>query len=214
MLYPHGHTWSCLNCLGYFIFISTYMISKYCFDLKTPVAHPLADCGVLNDCNIDESKIWYTSKDNVSKEFLEWIDQLGLILTQPICIFYTPKGGKCDIHTDGDGNTVDRVCMNWCVQGSNSLMYWFRLKKKQDTNFKTQLLLEQPYVAYERSQVVHLHTQAVKWPSVVQTAIPHEITNGSTEPRWVISCDLSLKQSPGDGLTMKQAKKIFKSWMY
>jgi hypothetical protein len=189
------------------------MISEYCFDLKIPVNHPLQDAGILNQTG-NKPEIWFADKTNISQEFLSWIDNLGLVITYPPLIFYTPKGHQCGIHIDGYGAMLDRACMNWCVQGAGSLMHWYKIKDGQDPFETTETQAGTPYVQYRPTQVEHLHSQSVKWPSIVQTGIPHNIHNHTLEPRWVLSCDLSLKEAPTAGLTMKQAQEIFQSWMF
>ena len=103
--------------------------------------------------------------------------------------------------------------MNWCVQGSGSLMHWYTIKNNQTPfeNAKTQA--GTPYVQYHPSQVNHVHSQSVNWPSIVQTGMPHNIHNSTFEPRWVLSCDISFKSAPESGMTMAQASEVFKPWI-
>lgn len=187
-------------------------MNDYAFDLKIPVSHPLKDPSVLNQDG-DRPEIWFADRDNVSEEYLAWIDSVGLIMTYPPLIFYTPKGQQCGIHIDGFGELMDRACMNWCVQGAGSLMHWYRVKEGEVPFETTETQAGTPYVQYHPRQVDHLHSQAVKWPTIVQTGIPHNIHNHMFEPRWVLSCDLSLKSAPDQGLTMQQAREIFSQWI-
>jgi hypothetical protein len=189
------------------------MISDYCYDLNIPVKHLLVDADLLNQSG-NTPEIWFADSKDVSPEFLEWIDQLGLVMTYPPLIFYTPKGQQCGIHIDGRGELLDRACMNWCVQGAGSLMHWYKVKENNIPFETTETQAGTPYVQYHPTQVEHLHSQAVRWPSIVQTGIPHNVHNHTFEPRWVLSCDLSLKTSPEAGLTMAQARDIFQSWMF
>jgi hypothetical protein len=188
------------------------MKSNYCVDLSIPVAHPLKDPSILNQTG-DTAEIWFADHNNVSIEFTEWLDSLGLVMTYPPLIFYTPKGKQCGIHIDGYGELSDRACINWCVAGAGSLMHWYVVKDRQEPFENTKTQAGTPYVQYHPSQVEHLHSQSIKWPSIVQTGIPHNIHNSMFEPRWVLSCDISIKSAPEAGLTMEQAKEIFKQWI-
>jgi hypothetical protein len=188
------------------------MQSNYCFDLTIPVLHPLKDPSILNQTG-DSAEIWFTEHSNVSDEFTTWLDDLDLVMTYPPLIFYTPKGKQCGIHIDGSGQLLDRACMNWCVQGSGSLMHWYTIKNNQTPFENTTTQAGTPYVQYHPSQVNHVHSQSVNWPSIVQTGMPHNIHNSTFEPRWVLSCDISFKSAPESGMTMAQALQTFKKWI-
>ena len=188
------------------------MKSNFCCDLQIPVQHPLTDPSVLNQTG-DLPEIWFAEYDNVSEEFIEWLDSLDLIMTYPPLIFYTPKGKQCGIHIDGDGQLLDRCTMNWVVDGAGSMMHWYSIKEGETPFEITETQAGTPYVQYHPNQVNHLYSHIVKWPTIVQTGIPHNIHNSTWEPRWVISCDISKKLNPKEGLTMKESTEIFKRWI-
>jgi hypothetical protein len=133
-------------------------------------------------------------------------------MTYPPLIFYTPNGQQCGIHIDGFA-VSDRACINFILQGAGSLMHWYKLK--DDTNITEQVATQAgtPYTLYQPEEVTHLHSHAVKWPSIVQTGLPHNITNHTKEPRWCLSCDISKKETPEVGLTMAEAIEVFKKWI-
>lgn len=183
----------------------------YCRDLSIPLMHPLKDPSILNQTG-SEPEIWFASIDDVNSEFANWLDSQGLVMTYPPLLFYTPAGGQCGIHIDGFGVT-DRACMNFIVQGIGSIMHWYNLKPTVEISQQDATQADTPYTLYQPNQVEHVHSQVVKWPSIVQTGVPHNITNHTTEPRWCISCDVSFKTSPEAGLTWIQAMETFKQWM-
>lgn len=188
------------------------MNKKYAVDLQIPVKHPLKDPNTLNQTG-DEVDIWFDDHSNISDEFKQWLDNLGLIMTYPPLIFYTPKGKQCGIHVDGHSPTSDRACMNWCIQGAGSMMHWYELKYDQEPFEITETQAGTPYLQYHPNQLNHMYSHVVKWPTLVQTGVPHNIHNSVWEPRWLISCDISTKQDPELGLTMDQALEIFKKWI-
>jgi hypothetical protein len=188
------------------------MNKNYSADLTIPVPHPLKDPSILNQFD-DQTAIWFAGYDDVSKEYTAWLDSLGLVMQYPPLIFYTPKGKQCGIHVDGHSANADRACMNWCVQGAGSMMHWYRLKEDQKPFETTETQAGTPYIQFHPNQVDHLHSHVIKWPTIVQTGIPHNIHNRTWEPRWVISCDISKKENPDAGLTMNQALEIFKRWI-
>lgn len=188
------------------------MNKKYAVDLKTPVSHPLKDTSILNQTD-DQTAIWFADQNNISSEYKKWLEELDLVMTYPPLIFYTPVGKQCGIHVDGHSPYSDRACMNWCVQGAGSMMHWYSLKQDESPFETTETQAGTPYIQYHPKQVNHLYSHIVKWPTIVQTGIPHNIHNSMWEPRWIISCDISRKSNPDAGLTMQEAEEIFKKWI-
>lgn len=187
-------------------------MKQYAIDLTVPVIHPLKDPSILNQTG-DQTEIWFADHKDVSVEFLTWLEELGLVMTYPPLIFYTPKGKQCGIHVDGHSPDSDRAAMNWCVQGVGSMMHWYNLKDGEQPFETTDTQAGTPYLQYHPKQVNHLYSHIVKWPTIVQTGIPHNIHNNVWEPRWIISCDVSKKENPEAGLTMAESLEIFKSWI-
>lgn len=182
----------------------------YCVDLNVRVT-PLVDFTELNQTG-DEPAIWFANPEHVSDEFKMWLDEQGLVMTYPPLIFYTPKGQQCGIHIDGYA-VSDRACVNFILNGSGSLMHWYKLKEGYEITEQVQTQAGTPYTLYQPYQVEHVYSHAVKWPSIVQTGVPHNITNHTSEPRWCISCDISKKENPEAGLTMAEALEVFKKWI-
>jgi hypothetical protein len=187
-------------------------MNKYCFNLNIPVRHPLKDPSVLIWQVESDPNIWWADKTNVSEEFWQFLDKLELTMTYPILLFYTPEMQGIPIHIDGPYPESDRAVMNWCVGGAASEMFWYKLKENIHADVKI-TPAGTPYTRYTDDQVIFLHRQPVGWPSIVQTGIPHKITNYGPDKRWVLSCDISLKSNPELGLTWAQAQEIFKPWI-
>ena len=186
-------------------------MNDYCFNLNLPVAHPLIDPSILKWDKEDEPSSWFCDHKDIAPEFTNFLDSLGLVMTYPILIFYTPENQDIPIHIDGIGIS-DRFVMNWCVGGEGSVMQWYELNGSDITEAKV-TTAGTPYTRYEVDQVNLLHTQPVGWPSMVQTGIPHRITYYGPEKRWVLSCDVSFKTDPEAGMTRSQALEVFKPWM-
>lgn len=182
----------------------------YCADLTIPVS-PLKDYTILNQTSL-EPEIWFADFSNVSTEFIDWLSELGLVMTYPPLIFYTPNGGQCGIHIDGF-DISNRACVNFVVQGAGSLMHWYKLKEGTELTEQVATQAGTPYTLYQPEEVEHVHSQPVRYPSLVQTGVPHNITNHTKEPRWAISCDISKKENPEAGLTWEEAVEVFKPWM-
>jgi hypothetical protein len=186
-------------------------MNPYCFDINIPVLHPLRDPNILDQTG-EETQIWFVKNTDVSTQFVNWLDNNNLILTYPPLVFYTPPQGECGIHIDGS-EIVDRVTMNWAIQNAGANMHWYKLKAGSTITSQEFTQANTPYTQYKSEQVLHVHTQPIAWPSIAQVGIPHRITNHVDAPRWAISCDISLKSAPTQGLTIEQAKEIFKQWI-
>ena len=182
----------------------------YSIDLTIP-GDPLNDYSILNQTGT-EPEIWFANNNQVSNEFRDWLDSLGLVMTYPPLIFYTPPGQQCGIHIDGY-EISDRACVNFIVGGEGSLMHWYKLKQIVAIPEQVETQAGTPYTLYRPEQVEHVYSHAVKWPSIVQTGEPHNITNHTQGPRWCISCDISKKENPGSGLTWDEAVEVFKKWI-
>lgn len=182
----------------------------YAVDLKIPVS-PLADYSSLNQTG-NEPEIWFAKHEDVHNDFKKWLDEQGLVMTYPPLLFYTPAGQQCGIHIDGFA-VADRACVNFILSGAGSLMHWYKLKEGYEISEQVQTQAGTPYTLYQPYQVDHVYSHAVKWPTIVQTGVPHNIHNHTLEPRWCISCDISKKENPEAGLTMAQALEVFKTWI-
>jgi hypothetical protein len=182
----------------------------YCVDLKIPV-DPLKDYSILNQTG-SEPEIYFAEPGQVNEEFTFWLEQNNFVMTYPPLIFYTPKGQQCGIHIDGF-DVSDRACINFIVGGSGSLMHWYKRKDNCGVTTQVETQAGTPYTIYDPDQVEHVYSHAVKWPSIVQTGVPHNIHNHHKENRWCISCDISFKDNPKSGLTMEQAIGAFKQWI-
>jgi hypothetical protein len=182
----------------------------YAVDITIPVS-PLADYSVLNQTS-NEPEIWFAKTEDVDTSFTLWLDQQGLVMTYPPLIFYTPAGQQCGIHIDGYA-VSDRACVNFILGGAGSLMHWYKLQEGQEISEQVATQAGTPYTLYDPHQVKHVFSHAVKWPTIVQTGVPHNITNHTHGPRWCISCDISYKDKPEEGLTMIQALEAFKKWI-
>jgi hypothetical protein len=182
----------------------------YAVDLTVPFS-PLADYSILNQ-TIAEPEIWFADPKNVSNEFRQWLSNHNLVMTYPPLIFYTPPGDQCGIHIDGYA-IGDRACINFIFGGAGSLMHWYKLNDNIDITEQVETQAGTPYTLYKPQQVTHVYSHSVKFPSIVQTGVPHNITNHTQGPRWCVSCDISLESKPEDGLTMEQALEVFKKWI-
>lgn len=119
--------------------------------------------------------------------------------------FYSPPYYTQPIHRDG--LFTDLVKMNFVIGGTNSVMNWYTIKDNADPEPK-KTRIGATYKEYELDQVEIIDTHTIKFPTLVQVGIPHNIIN-DYESRLCI-CLVLLNKSM-NLLTMKEALDAFKS---
>lgn len=184
-------------------------MNDYCFQVACPI-EPFKDPDFpLEILKTDQYR--HTKIDrfrHISPELFAWYKDLGIKINM-VEVIYRPAHNIGDIHVDrGIG---DKIKMNWIYgQDDDSMMNWFNYDPTYQviagmTNVDT------PYVTFPDDKCTTIYSQLVKSPSVCQTGIPHNITNG-TRPRLCISVDL-LEASTMQGITFKRAQELFHNYL-
>jgi len=120
-------------------------------------------------------------------------------------LFYTPPFSFTGIHIDSLGG--DYTKLNYIYGGENSFMNWWKQKPNVSTVIKN-TAIDSQYISYRPSEVDLIDKQQVKFPSIVQVGIPHNIQNFK-EPRYCLS--LVLRKQDKTRLTMAESIEIFNS---
>jgi hypothetical protein len=118
-------------------------------------------------------------------------------------LFYTLPFSVTVIHLDAFGG--DYTKLNYVYGGNNSFMNWYK-QKNNILNSLSTTIINSPYISYTKHQVVLIDTQQVKFPSIVQVGIPHNIHNFE-EPRYCLS--LILRKHDNTRLTMAESIELF-----
>ena len=139
---------------------------------------------------------------NLNPELIRLLNSLDLKILL-VELFYTKPFTKTGIHIDVTGG--DYTKLNFIFGGKDSVMIWY--KSKDDIKKSTsKTLINTSYISYRQHEVDMIDKQTVKFPSIVQAGIPHNIINYS-EPRWCLS--IVLVRSTGERLTMKESIDLF-----
>ena len=118
-------------------------------------------------------------------------------------LFYTPPFSVTIIHIDAFGG--DYTKLNYVYAGKNSFMNWYK-QKTNISNSPSTTTINSPYISYRKNQVDLIDKHQVKFPSIVQVGIPHNIHNFE-EPRYCLS--LVLKKQDNTRLTMAESIELF-----
>jgi len=122
-------------------------------------------------------------------------------------LFYTPPFQITRIHVDDAGG--DYTKLNYVFGGKDSLMYWWQ-QKLSEPNIADVTEIDSQYTVYKTTEVDLIDKQSVKFPSLVQVGIPHNIQNFE-EPRYCLS--LVLRKQDNTRLTMAESIEIFKQYL-
>jgi hypothetical protein len=139
-------------------------------------------------------------------------DLISLLATLNLTIgfaelFYTAPYSVTRIHTDYLGG--DYIKINYIFGGKDSFMYWWKPKPNIiKTPLKTSI--DSFYISYNQTEVDLIEKKSVKFPSIVQVGIPHNIKNFE-EPRYCLS--FVLRNQNDNRLTMAESIEIFKDYL-
>lgn len=158
-------------------------MNNYCVDLNLPKPFANEEYALAHLKEKFKSTNHIVVTDLVNPEITEILEQHGLQLALLEAIYVKP-GQTTFIHSDGTF-LGDLPKINWIYGGVPSVMNWYTVnsgvtREPEDNPISTGRL------RYETSEVTKVHTQQVKFPSLVQAGTPHNISNGSNH-RYCVS---------------------------
>jgi hypothetical protein len=179
-------------------------MNSLCRHLNIPVPFLKA---YFNKKKYSTARHQFLDKDEISPEYLKWIESLGLILDHAEVFFSTPHT-YYTIHQD-QHSRIDFPKINFIYGGSNSFMNWYTVKPEKTGN-KAHTAIDSPFVGYAPDEVDLLYSKELKSPSLVQAGVPHNVTLSDTV-RWCVSTvylypDRKL-------LSWADAERIFQPYM-
>ena len=120
--------------------------------------------------------------EDINPELIKFFETLNLRIHLAE-IFYSHPYYDSPIHIDTLPG--DFTKLNWQYRGSRSKMNWYRVLDldKKDISITP---IGTNFVSYSRSEVEIIETNDIKFPSLVQAGVPHNIKN-DYEERWVLS---------------------------
>lgn len=121
-------------------------------------------------------------------------------------IFYSHPFYNSPIHVD----TIpgDFTKLNWIFGGADSKMMWYRQTASTEKNI-LETSIGTHFISFSTKEVELVESNDIKFPSLVQAGVPHNIKNGP-EDRWVLSI-VFKKEIDGKRPTMKESIDIFKN---
>lgn len=175
-----------------------------CVNLNLNI-HPLREGIDINSYGTTKHII--VSVNDINHDLMSFLNTLNLTV-KFVELFYTPPYFFSKIHTDNLGG--DYVKLNYIFGGKDSFMFWW--KPKLDTSTQpVKTSINSLYIGYHETDVDLVDKQQVKFPSIVQVGVPHNIENFE-EPRYCLSLVLR-KQDDNTRLTMAESIEIFKGYL-
>lgn len=181
-------------------------MNNFCVDLIIPFA-PLKD-------GFDFEKLKRTSHSKIDPEdlnpnLIEFADKFGLTLHLAECFYSNPLGKKfSQIHRDVSG-AASATKFNWSYGGGGSLMNWFIPITDIERLSTTAIGVRYRY--YNNEDVKLIHSQPVGFPSLLEVALPHNVTIGNKER---ICVSILFKYKYTDFFpTFSEAVELFKDYI-
>ena len=144
----------------------------------------------------------------IHSDLLSLLDDLDLKVIY-IEVFFKHPFEKNPIHAD-DGPS-DMSKLNWIFGGGRSVMNWWTPKiGEQYKPIEVVTDINSSALCYPEDSVDLVHTQAIGFPSIIQSGVPHNITMGN-EPRWCYSLVFFTKDIRR--LTFVQTIDLFKKYI-
>jgi hypothetical protein len=174
-----------------------------CFHLNLQI-NPLREGLFVNSYGTTEhTKL---TLNDINHDLISFLSTLNLTIGWAE-IFYTRPWAFTGIHTDNYGG--DYIKLNYIFGGRNSVMCWWK-QKDNVSNAPSKTVVDSSYVAFKIQEVDLIDKQPVKFPSIVQVGIPHNIKNFE-EPRYCLS--LVLRKQDYTRLTMAESVELFKQYL-
>ena len=142
------------------------------------------------------------SQEYLNSELYTFLKKRNLIITLAE-FFYNPPDRKTTIHTDAEGGNYTKL--NWVFGGTTSSMCWYK-ENISNSSIKEKTTIGTDYITYDPHNVSLISKATIKFPSIVQVGIPHNIINGNEE-RYCLS--IVFFNSKNHRPTMEESLMIF-----
>lgn len=178
--------------------------NKYCIDLELDI-YPIKE-DVLAD--VEQRPHTELFEHDFTDEIVAFFASQGLRITFAE-VFNRYLDSPSTIHSDAKEST-DAAKINWIFGGGDSRMNWWKPLVDKANESKTTLNLN--YKFYHEHECELLHTQQVGFPSIVQVAIPHNVTM-LADHRICISVFLSRINDERTCLPFDELVEILKDYI-
>lgn len=174
-----------------------------CFDINLQL-NPLKEG--IDIKSYGQNKHTRISVNDINFNLIKLLYTLGLKI-QLVELFYTSPHSVNTVHIDAAGG--DYTKMNFIYGGKDSKMVWYSIKSDINKTVNSSNI-GTPYISFELSEVDPIDEQIVKFPSIVQVGIPHNIVNYE-EPRYCLG--IVIAKILGGRINMDESLERFKNYI-
>jgi hypothetical protein len=169
------------------------------------------------DKNLGTPFIMMMERSCIDKNFIDWIAQFNVKISNVIEAFYTPaNGGALPIHADY-GKICDITKLNFTWGPDNSLTRWWKVKDEKFLRIET-APFKYPFIVADFETdlvgVAHEHDcdkvfeKVIDRPSLMNVGQLHSTYNPGNQSRWTLS--FTLLNQDNSHLIFAESLKIFK----
>lgn len=192
------------------------MMKKYSADLDLGMEWILRDPNYFDKKNV-EGKFadhWYVPKEDLSLEFLNWLDQYNLDIYYSE-LFYCSAGGNIFLHAD-EIEPANVCKLNWVYDQGETWMSWYELKPGEQIQ-KRENFIGGIYYDCDRDACELAEKSRIAKPTMVNAGVLHDVVNPTEFPRWCLSIVPQFKNDlgpmTGPRFDWQQGMEVFKKWL-
>jgi hypothetical protein len=179
-------------------------MNNFCIDLTLPVLPLREGVSVEKYTTVPHSKI---NQLDINPNLVSLLDSIGLEINIAES-FYRQANSSAQIHRDVK-HTTDAAKINWVYNGTGSTMNWYNIIN--NIVYESTTSVGVAYQYYNPADLELIHSQKVGFPSLLQVAVPHNITM-TNETRLCLSMVLRYKGTDSFP-TFNQCKALLENYV-
>lgn len=152
---------------------------------------------------------WKLQEEDLTEEFLEWLDSKNLAVRYAELFYCSPKG-NIFVHSD-EIEPAHGCKINWVYDQGETYMRWFKLKEGAKIEKHSNTIDGFYYTAQPEDYEFAVQARIGK-PTLVNAYELHDVINPSDGPRWAVSIVPYFKNKPKSRLLWNEAIELFSDY--
>lgn len=191
-------------------------MGKYFADMDIGMEWILKDPDYFTKKDVSEKPVghWYVSKEDLSEEFLNWLDKNNLDLYYSE-LFYCSPGERIPMHVD-EIKPANVCKLNWVYDEGETWMNWYELKPGKEI-VKRDNSIGGLYWDCPRDDCEFAEKSKIQKPTLVNAGVLHDVENNSQGNRWCLSLVPQFKNEygpmTGPRFDWEQGLEVFKDYL-
>lgn len=191
-------------------------MGKYFANMDIGLQWVLKDPDYFKKKNVEEKYAdhWFVPKEDLSDEFIEWLDRHNLDLYYSE-LFYCSPGGDIFMHVD-EIEPANCCKINWVYDEDDTWMHWYELKPGKKL-IKQNNYIGGEYWMCEKEDCVYVESARIQKPTLINAGVLHSVSNPSKGQRWCLSLVPQFKNSygpmTGPRFSWEEGLEVFKNYL-